>query len=67
MNECSWPFHANSKECDSCRKYETMYGENLTRYMDEMAELKARQRADRAARRRIMRAGGSAPEQPGGV
>ena len=51
MNDCSWPFHANSKDCESCQKYESLYGESLTRYMDQMAELKAAQRAEQAARR----------------
>ena len=59
---CGWPFH-NKPGCEECQKWETMYGQNLTDWLDQRAEIRA---AAKAARHKTTQAGGSAPVQPGG-
>lgn len=61
MDECSWPW-CHIQGCESCQKYETMYGENLTAWLDQKAEVRA---AAKDARRRTTTRGVSAPEPQG--
>lgn len=61
---CGWPFHHDPK-CEECKQWESKHGEAITQYMDSLAEIKARQRADRAARRRTTPRGVNASEPPG--
>ena len=56
---CGWPFHHDTG-CEECKQWEEMYGENLTQYMDTLAEIRAAARAEQAAKRRTTRATGNA-------
>ena len=50
-DSCGWPFH-HKAGCKECEAWEKMYGENLTRYMDSLVEVRAAARAERVARRK---------------
>lgn len=51
---CTWPFH--HPECEECKKWDEMYGENLDNYLRVKAEIqeaaRQAQRAARAAKRK---------------
>jgi hypothetical protein len=57
---CGWPFHSDP-ECQECKQWEAKYGENLTTWLDQRAEIRD---AAKAARRRITPVGVTVCAQP---
>lgn len=47
---CDWPWH-NQPGCSSCRDYEAMYGDNITRHIDQLVENRIKAQAWNAAQR----------------
>ena len=60
---CNWPFH-HEPGCKECAEWDKTHSQALEDYLVSLEIRQAARRAERAARRKTMQAGASAPEPP---
>jgi len=47
---CSWPFHCH-EGCMSCQEFESKHGEEIDRYISNLAEVREAARRERRSKR----------------